>query len=128
MSLQRGFSLVELLFALLVLSIVITTTLAMFVERTNRGQQASEMILAYQALANEAEAVRRVRYASIDALTDDFATDTTILAPLRPFETAVDISLVRPGVKRVKLTIRWRAAKEASVTLLRSDTGGTNLW
>ena len=128
MSSQRGFSLIELLFALLVLSIVITTTLAMFVERTNRGQQASETILAYQALANEAEAVRRVRYTAIDTLTDDFATDTTLLAPMRPFETAVDVSLVRPGVKRVKLTIRWRATREASVTLLRSDTGGSSLW
>jgi prepilin-type N-terminal cleavage/methylation domain-containing protein len=128
MSRQRGFSLIELLFALLVLTVVITTTLAMFVERTSRGQQASETILAYQALSNEAEAVRRVRYTSLDALSDKFSTDTTILAPMRPFETAIDVSLLRPGVKRVKMTIRWRATREASVMLLRSDTGGTNLW
>ena len=125
---QRGFSLVELLFALLILTIVIMTSLAMFVERTNRSQQASELILAYQAISNETEVKRRIDYRNLDALTDDFSTDTTILEPLRPFTTEVDVTLQRPGIKRVKMTIRWRADREATVTLIRSDTGGTNLW
>ena len=125
---QRGFSLVELLFALLILTIVIMTSLAMFVERTNRSQQASELILAYQVLSNETEAKRRIDYRNLDTLTDDFSTDTTILQPLRPFTTEVDVNLQRPGIKRVKMTIRWRADREATVTLIRSDTGGTNLW
>ena len=125
---QRGFSLVELLFALLILTIVIMTSLAMFVERTNRSQQASELILAYQVLSNETEVKRRIDYRNLDALTDDFSTDTTILQPLRPFTTEVDVVLQRPGIKRVKMTIRWRAHREAMVTLIRSDTGGTNLW
>lgn len=125
---QRGFSLVELLFALLILSIVITTSLAVFVERTSRGQQASEMILAYQVLANEAEVIRRVNYENLDGLPDDFSTDTLLIRPLAPYETAIDVSLVRPGLKRVQLTIRWRAQQIATLTLLRSDTGGTNLW
>ena len=56
---QRGFSLVELLFGLLILTIVITTSLAMFTERTKRLRQANETILVYQALANEAELQRR---------------------------------------------------------------------
>lgn len=128
MSRQRGFSLVELLFALLILSIVITTSLAVFVERTNRAQQAAELILAYQVLANEAEAVRRMAYSSLDGLTDNFKTGTNLIQPLQPFQTTVDVSLARPDVKMVTLTIRWRANREASVTLLRTDTGGSNLW
>ena len=125
---QRGFTLVELMCALLILSIIITTSLAVFVERTNRSKQASEMILAYQVLANEAEIVRRVDYADLDSLPDDFATDTLLIRPLLPFETSIDVAVLRPSVKTVKLTIKWRADQVASITLLRTDTGGSNLW
>ena len=114
--------------ALLILMVITTTSLAVFVERMNRSQQASELILAYQALANEAEVVRRIGYDSLDNLDDIFASSTEIIEPLRPFSTEVDVALVRPGVKSVKMTIRWRATREASITLLRTDTGGTNLW
>ena len=65
---QRGFSLIEVLAALLVLAIVITTTMAMFVERQKRMQAANETILAYQAIANEIEYRRRVPYAELDQL------------------------------------------------------------
>lgn len=125
---QRGFSLIELLFALLILTLVILTTLAMFAERSRRLQQASELILAYQALANESELVRRVGYGQLELIDDDFSTDTTILRPLAPFATAVDVTVVRPGVKSVTLSIKWRADKEAKLSLFRVDTGGTNLW
>ncbi len=125
---QRGFSLIELLFALLILTLVILTTLAMFAERNRRLQQASELILAYQALANESEVVRRVGYGQLELIDDDFSTDTTILRSLAPFATAVDVTVVRPGVKSVTLSIKWRADKEAKLSLLRVDTGGTNLW
>ena len=52
MSRRRGFSLVEVLVGLLVLTIVITTTIVIFTERNKRLKQANETILAYQALAN----------------------------------------------------------------------------
>jgi prepilin-type N-terminal cleavage/methylation domain-containing protein len=125
---QRGFSLIELLFSLLILTIVITTTLAMFTERDRRLQQATELILAYQALSNEAEVVRRVNFGELDWMRDDFTTDTAILKPLGQFRTEIDVKLLRPGVKNVTLAIKWRASKEAKLTLLRVDTGGTNLW
>ena len=78
---QRGFSLIELLFALVVLTIVITTSLAIFVERTNRSQRASELILAYQALSNETEVIRRISYGSLDTLTDDCVTRIMMKKP-----------------------------------------------
>ncbi|MEA2489261.1 MAG: hypothetical protein QOH21_1053, partial [Acidobacteriota bacterium] len=52
---MRGFSLTEVLVALLILTLVITSSLVVFVERNRRMQQASELVLAYQALSNEAE-------------------------------------------------------------------------
>jgi prepilin-type N-terminal cleavage/methylation domain-containing protein len=124
---KRGFSLIELLFALLILTIVIMTTLAMFAERNRRLQQAGHVILAYQALANEVEVVRRVNFADLDLLDDDFETDTTLLQPLRPFKTLVRVSAGTAGTKNVALTVRW-GKTEAQMTILRANTGGTNLW
>jgi prepilin-type N-terminal cleavage/methylation domain-containing protein len=125
---QRGFSLIELLMAILVLTIVITTTLFVFTTRTSRLQQAAEIMLAYQALANEVELVRRVPYADIDALDDQFDSDLEILQSLPGMTTEVDVVLLRPGIKKVTLLVRWRTDKIANLIVLRSDTGGGNLW
>ena len=128
MSRQRGFSLVELLFAMLVLTIVITTTLAVFVERTRRLRQASEVILAYQVLSNEAEVQRRIAYAAL-APAPMFSSDTTLLTPLFPFTTAVEVTSRQPGVKNVTMTIRWNNGQRvAKLAIMRVDTGGGNLW
>lgn len=128
---RRGFSLVELLFALLVLTIVITTSLAVFTMRTRRLQQAAETIAVWQVLANESEVVRRVDYDALEALTPGFSTvpGTTLLEPIAPFETDVRVRIVRPNVKEVTLSVRWRGGqREQHLSLLRASTGGTNLW
>src|SRR5690349_15373127 len=104
---ERGFSLTEVLAAFLVLTIVITTSFAAFLERNNRLRQASELTLAYQALANEAEFIRRRAYLDLEATTL-FESGTDILAPLAPFGTAVGIEVAKPNVKKVTLTIRWK--------------------
>ncbi|HJQ40500.1 MAG TPA: type II secretion system protein [Thermoanaerobaculia bacterium] len=126
---QKGFSLVEVLAALLILTLVITMSLAAFVERSKRQRQASEIILAYQALANEAEYRRRIDFAALDAAPSAFISDTALLAPLAPFTTAVAVQSTTPGVKNVTLTIRWsKSQRDAKLTLVRVDTGGTSLW
>ena len=127
---SRGFTLVELLFALLILTLVITTTLAVFVERTRRLQQASETILAYQCLWNEAELQRRVPFNDVlpQAM---FTTDTEILRPLQPYTTRIDVDTPSTGIKEVTMTISWRrgqAQREAKLAITRVDTGGGNLW
>lgn len=125
---QRGFSLVEVLVALLVLTIVVTTSLAVFVERNRRLQQASETILAYQALANESEYWRRIDFDEL-ASTTRFESDTAVLALLKPFGTSVAVQQTEPGVKNVTLTIRWKnGARQARLALVRVDTGGSSLW
>jgi type II secretory pathway pseudopilin PulG len=126
---ERGFSLIEVLIAFLILTFVITMSLAAFVERTRRLQQASEMILAYQALANEAEYRRRMEYSTLEEQPVAFVSDTVLLEPLTPFGTAVKVDPAGNGLKTVTLTIRWRnGEREARLALVRADTGGSNLW
>ena len=126
---ERGFSLIEVLAALLILTLVITMSLAAFVERNKRLRQASEMILAYQALANEAEYRRRVDFDGLEAAPAQFMSDTKILAPLAPFGTVVAVQRTQQRVKNVTLTVRWNnGTREAKLALVRVDTGGTNLW
>jgi len=123
---ERGFTLVELMAALLILTFVITSSLWAFLERNKRLQQASEIILAYQALANEAEYVRRERFGSLEAYPQDFKSlsETTLLDPLSPFGTAIKVEVVKPGVKNVTMTIRWHnGQREARLGLVRVDTG-----
>jgi prepilin-type N-terminal cleavage/methylation domain-containing protein len=125
---ERGFSLVEVLAALAIVTFVITTSLYAFLERNKRLQQASEIILAYQALANEAEYWRRVDYAAL-APSNTFLSDTAVLEPLAPSGTVVTIDDVKPGVKNVTLTIRWRnGQREAKLGVVRVKTGGGSLW
>jgi prepilin-type N-terminal cleavage/methylation domain-containing protein len=124
---QRGFSLAEVLVALLILGIVITTSLSVFVERKRRLQQANEIVLAYQALANEAELQRRETFASLANGT--FKSDTAILTPLKPYATIVRVDPAPPNAKNVTLTIRWRnGQREAKLGIVRVDLGGETFW
>jgi prepilin-type N-terminal cleavage/methylation domain-containing protein len=126
---EKGFSLVEILIAMFILTLVITMTLAAFVERNKRLRQASEIILAYQALANESEVRRRIDFGALDASSRQFVSDTALLAPLTPFATDVTVQLTQPGIKNVTMTIRWNdGQREAKLALVRVDTGGSNLW
>jgi prepilin-type N-terminal cleavage/methylation domain-containing protein len=125
---NRGFSLAETLVALAILAIVITTTIAMFAERTRRLREANETILAFQALSNEAEYWRRQSFAQIDNPDNQtFKSDLDILAPLMPYTTAVTVDSPRSDVRNVTLTIHW-AKREAHLGIARADTGGSGLW
>jgi prepilin-type N-terminal cleavage/methylation domain-containing protein len=125
---KRGFSLAEVFVALGILGIVITTTLAMFAERTRRLREANETILAYQALSNEAEYWRRESFAQLDDINNQtFKSDLTILTPLAPYTTLMKVESPRADVRNVTLTIRW-AKREARLGIARADTGGSGLW
>jgi prepilin-type N-terminal cleavage/methylation domain-containing protein len=125
---QHGFSLVELLLSILVLTIVITTTLAIFTERTRRLRQASDMILAYQVLANESELERRVAFDEVAPATA-FSSDLTLIKPLDPYTTTIDVVSPRTGIKEVTMTIIWnKGQRQARLAITRADTGGGNLW
>ena len=126
---QRGFSLIEVLVALMILTVVITTSMAAFLERNRRLAQARETILAYQALANESEYRRRRPFDTLEADDKEFLSDTTVLGPLAPFQTIVTATQTQPGVKNVLMVIRWKdGVREARLEVLRVDTGGTPLW
>lgn len=120
---------IELLVALLILTLVITMSVTAFVERKRRMKQASEIILAYQALANEAEYRRRINFSQLETSATEFVSNTALLAPLAPYGASVRVDPVRSGVKNVTMTIRWNnGQREARLGLVRVDTGGTNLW
>lgn len=130
---ERGFSLAELLMALLILTLVITVSLAAFIERNRRQQQAREIILVYQALANESEYWRRIPFEDLkddnDKKQHEFLTKTTLLNPLGPHARIVSVTKTSKYVKNVTLTIRWQSGKrEARLGIVRVDTGGTSLW
>ncbi|HET7712206.1 MAG TPA: type II secretion system protein, partial [Thermoanaerobaculia bacterium] len=82
MARQRGFTLAEVLVALLVLTIVITTTLAVFVERQRRMRIANHIIVAHQVLTNEMEIRRRINFDQLESAATTFLADTEILRPL----------------------------------------------
>ncbi len=134
---QRGYSLPEVLVALVILSIIITTTIAMFARRQQYLRESSETILVWQAIWNESEIWRRIDWSALDAQPKTFHSDVAILAPLGQSETRVEVakSADDAHVKNVTLTVLWEYDKDkkiygrnAHVSILRSDTGGTNLW
>lgn len=134
---QGGFSLPELLVALVILAIVITTTIAMFARRSQYLRESNETILVWQAIWNEMEIWRRLPWSSLEAQKPQFQSDLDILKPLGTVETAVDVKVSKddPHVKNVTLTVRWAYdaekklfRRDAHLSLLRADTGGTNLW
>jgi prepilin-type N-terminal cleavage/methylation domain-containing protein len=126
---QRGYTLVEVLIAFAILTLVILFTMAAFFERNRRLQQASEIMLAYQALSNEAEYWRRKDYGML-ANQVGFESDVALLAPLSPYTTRVTItSGPAANTKHVTLAITWKAGqREAKLAIVRADTGAGTLW
>ena len=123
---ERGFSLVEIMAAFLILTFVITTSLWAFLERNKRLQQASEIMLAYQALANEAEFRRRDPFHQLETQPTFFdESNRALLTPLAPDAAFVKVDVVKPGVKNVTMTVRWKnGQREARLAIIRVDTGG----
>ena len=134
---QRGFTLPEVLVALVILGIIITTTIAMFAKRQAYLRESSETILVWQAIWNESEIWRRLDWDTLESQPPRFQSDTSLLIPLGPVKTKVDVvpSTDDPNVKSVTLREEWDFDAEkkiyrrtAHVAILRADTGGSNLW
>jgi prepilin-type N-terminal cleavage/methylation domain-containing protein len=134
---RRGFTLPEVLAALVILGIVITTTLFMFAKRAAHLRESSETILVWQAIWNETEIWRRIDWTALEAQPKEFQSDLAILEPLKPYKTTIEIttSADDPNVKNVVLRVEWVEDKtkkvylrKAQLSVLRADTGGTNLW
>ena len=126
----RGFTLVEVLFGLLILTVIITTSLAIFFERERRLRFAEETILVWQAIANEAEIRRHVPYRDLDPGSEEpFVSDLSILGGLVRPQGSVRVEQVGPGVKRVHLTVSWLdESRSVRTAIMRADTGGGELW
>ncbi|HUF18681.1 MAG TPA: prepilin-type N-terminal cleavage/methylation domain-containing protein [Thermoanaerobaculia bacterium] len=127
---SRGFSLIEVLAGMLILSFVITTSLGVFYERERTHRRAEEMMLAWQVLSNESEIVRRIPFGHLDALHDGpFRSNLELLESLDSLSSRIEVTEARPRLKDVTLTLTWGGGRgHAAVTVLRSDTGGSSLW
>ncbi len=125
-----GFTLIEVLAALLILTLVILTSLTVFTDRAKRLRDAGEMALAWQALANEAEARRRQpvqELASGPAIP--FLTDPSSSGALEDAVGTVTVEEAEPNLRALSLRIEWRGGKaSAETTVFRSFTGGGPLW
>ena len=114
---------------MVILALVITSSLAVLVERAKRQREATETILAYQALANEVEVRRRMNFTELDTAPPKFVTDTLILIPLAPYLTKVSIDQPSTDVKNLTLQVIWQHGKRtATLHISRVNTGGSNLW
>src|SRR5437763_12435569 len=100
---QRGFSLLEVLVALLILAVVITTTLAMFAKRRQYLRESNETVLVWQAIWNESELWRHYDWASLEAQPKVFQSPLDLLQPLAPYVTRIDVAVANddPHVKQV---------------------------
>jgi len=134
---RRGFTLPEVLVALVILGIILTTTLAMFAKRQAYLRESAETILVWQAIWNEAEIWRRLDWSTLETQPREFQSDLQVIQTLAPYKTRIDVapSTEDPNVKSVTLTVEWDYDKvnkiyrrNAKVAILRSDTGGSNLW
>jgi len=127
---ERGFTLVETLAALLIISFILLTSLLVFTQRQKRLRDADETILVWQALANEAEYVRMSPYTSIvPGSTREFEEGGGLLASLDRPRTSVEAFDWKPGVRRVVLSVSWSGgAKQASLTVVRSAIPGGRFW
>ena len=114
--------------ALLILTIVITTSMAAFLERNRRQQQARETIIAYQALANEAEYWRRTPFADLvgNRPRQFMIEQADLLGGLGAHSTIVAVTeTTDPNVRNVLLTVRWQTGKrQARLQIVRVDPGG----
>ena len=133
----RGFSLIEIVVAMAIMAVVITTTIVMFGERQHYLRESNETILVSQALWNEAEIWRRIGWAHLDSQAPEFQSDTALLQSLKPFGTEIKVEPAKDDarVKSVTLTVRWDQdpklktyRREAHLSILRADTGGSGLW
>jgi prepilin-type N-terminal cleavage/methylation domain-containing protein len=127
---SRGFSLVEMLAGVVIIGLIVMASLAIFFDRQRRLRMANETVLAWQALANEAEIERRLAFDSLDpSKTSSFLSDAKIAAPLANATTIVSVQQTSADVKLVTLSLRWNnGARNASLTLVRVNTGGSPLW
>jgi hypothetical protein len=80
---------------------------------------------------------RRLDWNGLESQPPRFQSDLGILAPLGAVATTVEVkpSADDPHIKNVTFTVRWEYDKanniykrNAHLSLLRADTGGSNLW
>jgi prepilin-type N-terminal cleavage/methylation domain-containing protein len=127
---RSGFALIEVLVAVVILGLVVTMSLGIYFDRQKRLKHASENIIAYQAIANEAEVLRAIPESQLQdsdsflSLYDNLGElDPGPLGTLQNVATLVDVEQLTPVVKEVTLTVMWNVEppRRASMTIYRTS-------
>lgn len=125
---EQGFTLIEALAALLILTLVLMSSLLVFFERQKRLQIADQSTRAWQVLANEAEGLRYRPFDSfVDGTSIPFVSDPALLDGMSA-TTSVEVVDESPVLKRLILRIEWSEERFAMVELLRSKNEFGELW
>lgn len=120
----RGFTLIEVLFALLIIGFVLTTSLAIFYEREQRLRAAEDLVIASQAAAVETEYLRQAAWGSLVAGDREWLSAPSILARLRNPSTRVLIEN-ELYYKRLTVEVVWNDGRSRHVHVLhRTDVDG----
>lgn len=123
----RGFTLIEALVALLVLSFVLTSSILVFFERQKRLQVADVQTRVWQVLSNEAQSVRYTPYDQLLAgQSHPFRSDLGLIGDLGATASR-HVTAAEPGLKQVTLEISWDD-KSARVEVLRGINHAGELW
>jgi prepilin-type N-terminal cleavage/methylation domain-containing protein len=104
---QSGFTLVEVLVAVLILAISLTGSLLVFSKGNIFVAEIQERSIASQAVKEEIEEIRDMSYASILALGNTFTT-TSMDSLKNPVGTlAIDDALSSANIRRITATLTW---------------------
>jgi prepilin-type N-terminal cleavage/methylation domain-containing protein len=121
---DRGFTLIEVLFALLIIGFVLTTSLAIFYERERRLRAAEELVIAAQAVSTETEHLRQVAFGSLATGERAWLSTPSILSRLQNPSTRVTIEN-ELYYKRAIIEIVWNDGRQKHTHVMhRTDVAG----
>lgn len=124
---SEGFTLIEVLFALAILSFVLLTTILVLLVRKDGTVSATEQLRVWQVIENEAEIRRFTPWHLLpDGAELPFESDLEIIDGLDA-TTVIRVEEKLPNLKVLTLEVVW-GERRASLDVYRAETGRGPLW
>ena len=124
---RSGFTLIEVVFALAILSFVLLATVLTLAARKEGDRRAEQQMRIWQVIENEAEMRRFTPYASLKHGAElPFESDLAILEGLEA-EARVRVEETVPNLKVVTIEVVY-GGRRASLDVYRAQTGRGSLF